>query len=196
MKKSEFIISGLIGFALYLISTGISFAGFSYVKGGFTLPGGPSASPTPKGPVSHFRIDPSVPKTEACPLNGQMYAKSERDTWEKRRPLAIMIENHADSRPQSGLSRADIVYEAVAEGGITRFMGIFYCDIAYSQTKVAPVRSARTYFLPWVLEYDALYNHVGGAGLCNDDTVDEQGKGTLSDRYVQNKRYGSVRFTV
>ena len=40
----------------------------------------------------------------------------------------------------------------------------------------APVRSARTYFLPWVLEYDAAYNHVGGAGVCDDSTVDTRAK--------------------
>jgi hypothetical protein len=88
----------------------------------------------------------------------------------------VMIANHAEARPQSGLSRADIVYEAVAEGAITRFMGVFYCDIGIQGTLLAPVRSARTYFLQWVSEYDALYNHVGGAGLCNDDTVDDRAK--------------------
>jgi hypothetical protein len=140
------------------------------------MAGSKNVTPTPQGSRKHFVIDPSVPRTEICPLNGRMYTKQERDAWEKRRPLAVMIENHADSRPQSGLSRADIVYEAVAEGGIPRFMGVFYCDVAVEGTLIAPVRSARTYFLPWVLEYDALYNHVGGAGNCNDDTVDDRAK--------------------
>lgn len=71
-----------------------------------------------------------------------------------------MIENHADARPIIGLSRADIVYEAVAEGGITRTLDIFLCqDVG----DLAPIRSARTYFLDWVLEYNAAYAHVGGA---------------------------------
>jgi len=72
-----------------------------------------------------------------------------------------MIENHVDARPQSGLSSADVVYEAVAEGGITRFMALFYCNLG--DVQVGPVRSARTYFLDWLSEYDALYAHVGGA---------------------------------
>ena len=55
-------------------------------------------------------------------------------------------------------------------------MGIFYCGIAAAPVNMAPVRSARTYFLPWVLEYNALYNHVGGAGRCEDPTVDERAK--------------------
>lgn len=173
MKKQQYILYSIIAIAIYLISTGVSFAAFT------TLPNliKPKAvTVVPTGTQKHYAIDPSIPRTEACPLNGMMYTKQEKVVWEKNRPLTVMIENHAESRPQSGLSRADIVYEAVAEGGITRFMGVFYCGIAAESTVVAPVRSARTYFLPWVLEYDALYNHVGGAGNCNDDTVDERAK--------------------
>jgi len=109
------------------------------------------------------------PKTEVCPINGKLYTKEEKAIWSTRRPLTVMIENHEDSRPQSGLQTADIVYEAVAEGGITRFMGIFYCgQVAGSQANkydVGPVRSARTYFLDLASEYSdyPLYNHVGGA---------------------------------
>jgi hypothetical protein len=55
-------------------------------------------------------------------------------------------------------------------------MGIFYCGAAAENLILAPVRSARIYYLPWVLEYDALYNHVGGAGNCDDPTVDERAK--------------------
>ena len=176
MNKQQLITTGIIGIALYLISTGVSYAAFSF----FGKASPPKAIPTPLStngqPTQGFRIDPSIPKTETCPLNGAPYTKQERDVWEKRRPLAVMIENHAESRPQSGLSYADVVYEAVAEGGITRFMGVFYCDAAYKSVNLAPVRSARTYYLPWVLEYDALYNHVGGAGRCPDDTVDERAK--------------------
>lgn len=109
------------------------------------------------------------PKTEACPINGQLYTKEEKAIWSQRRPLMVMIENHEDSRPQSGLQSADIVYEAMAEGGITRFMGVFYCGaVAGSEANkydVGPVRSARTYFLDLASEYGdyPLYNHVGGA---------------------------------
>ena len=175
MKKQQFVPMVVIGLALFLIATGLSFAAFSLL--GKYLPGRKGIiSPSPSGQQGHFVIDPSIPKTEMCPLNGMMYTKQERDIWEKRRPLAVMIENHAESRPQSGLSKADIVYETVAEGGITRFMAVYYCGISAESVSLAPVRSARTYFLPWVLEYDALYNHVGGAGRCNDPTVDERAK--------------------
>lgn len=163
----------IVGIALYLIATGLSFGAFSLLGKGGIVPD--AAKQDAKGPQEHFVVDPSLPKTETCPLSGAYFTKPERELWEKRRPLAVMIENHAESRPQSGLSSADVIYEAVAEGGISRFMGVFYCAAAAPVT-LAPVRSARTYFLPWVLEYDALYNHVGGAGRCNDDTVDERAK--------------------
>ncbi|GIW62387.1 MAG: hypothetical protein KatS3mg090_0213 [Patescibacteria group bacterium] len=107
---------------------------------------------------------PDEPKTESCPLNGELYTKQQRQEWEKRRPLGIMVENHVDARPQSGLQSADIVYEAVAEGGITRFLAIYYCD---SVSPVGPVRSARVYFINILEGYGnyPLYAHVGGANI-------------------------------
>ena len=102
------------------------------------------------------------PKTQPCPMNGELYSKTQEAKWLTRRPLGIMIENHVQARPQSGISSADIVYEAVAEGGITRFLNIFYCqDAPY----VGPVRSARIYFIHFLQEYgdNPLYAHVGGA---------------------------------
>lgn len=174
MNKQQYLTSAVIGLALYLIATGLSFGLFSYF--GAMKTAGSIISPTPKDGQQRLVIDPATPRTEPCPLNGKLFTKQEKEVWEKRRPLAVMIENHAEARPQSGLSRADIVYEAVAEGGISRFLGIFYCGIAAESLSLAPVRSARTYYLPWVLEYDALYNHVGGAGRCNDDTVDNRAK--------------------
>jgi len=175
MHKQHYILTGLIGLAIYLIATGLSFAGFTVLA---KKSAAAATTPTPSvsGSQQHFVIDPSIPRTQVCPLNGKLYTKQEEAVWQKRRPLAVMIENTTDARPQSGLSSADVVYEAVAEGGITRFMGVFYCGIAAASVNFAPVRSARTYFLPWVLEYDAAYNHVGGAGVCDDSTVDPRAK--------------------
>lgn len=108
------------------------------------------------------------PKTEICPINGELFTKEEKNVWETRRPLLVMIENHLDSRPQSGLNNADIVYEANSEGGITRFMGVFYCNVVKGTNNkydIGPVRSARTYFLDLASEYAdyPLYTHVGGS---------------------------------
>ncbi|MEX1051787.1 MAG: DUF3048 domain-containing protein [Patescibacteria group bacterium] len=78
----------------------------------------------------------------------------------KRHPVAAMIENSTAARPQVGLTSADVVYEAVSEGGITRFMAV------YSQVlpeKAGPVRSARSYFIDWLSEFDAFYVHAGGS---------------------------------
>lgn len=76
------------------------------------------------------------------------------------RPLSIMVENSEGSRPQSGLDKANIVYEALAEGGITRFLAIYYDQDA---EEVGPIRSARPYFVSKSLEHQAIYVHVGGS---------------------------------
>jgi hypothetical protein len=77
-----------------------------------------------------------------------------------RRPLAVMVENHPDARPQSGLSRASVVIEAITEGGITRFAALYGPTDA---EKIGPVRSARPYFVEYVSGWQALYAHAGGS---------------------------------
>lgn len=180
MDKKKVLILGLV---IYLLSFGLTF-GVKRIFG--SRSGGDFVAPETivTDEESNVNIDPGEPKTQSCPLNGKLFTKTEKAIWEKRRPLAVMIENHMESRPQSGLGSADIVYEVVVEGGITRFMGLFYCGVSASNINLSPVRSARTYFLDWVSEYDALYNHVGGAGKCNDPTVDERAKALCQiDRY-------------
>jgi hypothetical protein len=77
-----------------------------------------------------------------------------------RHPIAVMVDDQADARPQSGLSSADIIYQAPAEGRIPRYMLIFQ---AGDPPSVGPVRSARRYFVAWASEWRALYVHAGGA---------------------------------
>jgi hypothetical protein len=157
------LVMTIVAVVFYVASTSISFSIFKNITG-VNLPttsessGANAALP---GPSTSFEEDPNSPRTEDCPLNGSMYTKKAKEFYDQRRPLAVMIENHTEARPQSGLSKADIIYEAVAEGGITRFMAIYYCNV--SDVQVGPVRSARTYYLDWLSEYDALYAHVGGA---------------------------------
>lgn len=144
---------------LYLTSAGVSWAAFSFAAGGVEII-------SPIGvEQKRARLDLNAPKTETCPLTGSKFTKAEREIWEKRRPLTVMIENHQEARPQSGLGRADVIYEAVAEGGITRFLVVFYCGGAASDLTIGPVRSARIYFMDWGSEYAdwPLYVHVGGA---------------------------------
>lgn len=118
--------------------------------------------PQPKQSGGQMVFDNDLPKTQPCPLNGVLYSKQQEQWWQQHRPLGVMIENSVDARPQSGITGSDVVYEAIAEGGITRFLVVFYCQDA---GEVGPVRSARTYFLDFISEYGdhPLYAHVGGA---------------------------------
>ncbi len=156
LKDKKIIFSALI---VYFATTGISYFLFAKTPLADKLS---SPVPPPVGSNGQLVFDESLPKTEACPLNGQKYSKQQRAWWEDHRPLGVMIENHENSRPQSGLNSADVVYEIVAEGGITRFLVVYHC---MAPVQVGPVRSARTYFLDYISEYgtNPLYAHVGGA---------------------------------
>lgn len=160
-SKKSIVISSFIG--LFLISVGLSMLVFYLVA--------PKETSNLVSQVSKkTKINTNLPKTEECPINGQKYTKPESDIWNSRRPIAMMIENHVDARPESGLSRADVVYEAVAEGGITRFVGIFYCGAVAEDVHAAPLRSARVYFINLAAGYgtDPIYLHQGEANnICS-----------------------------
>lgn len=73
---------------------------------------------------------------------------------------AVMIENSPSARPQSGLKNSGVVFEAIAEGGITRFA------VLYQQEKpklIGPVRSVRIYYVNWLAPFNASIAHVGGS---------------------------------
>lgn len=166
MHKKTLIVS----LALYVLSSVVSFAAFSMVGSGGQV--GPQVSDSggegdeQTALAALLEIDPGEPMDQACPLNGKYYTETEREAWEQKRPLAVMVENAPDSRPHSGISDADIVFEAVAEGGVTRFMPIYYCDVQRYDTLIAPVRSARSYFVDWASGFNwPMYVHVGGANI-------------------------------
>jgi hypothetical protein len=98
-----------------------------------------------------------VEKMSVAPLSGLRV----KEDVAKKTPIAIVVENHPESRPQSGLNKADIVYETFAEGGITRFLAIYQSQEPPAQ--IGPVRSARPYFVEWAKSYEALFAHVGGS---------------------------------
>lgn len=152
----KILITGII---VYLISAVSTYFLFTHVlsQGSFLTP-----VPPPTKTTNGIAFDQSLPKTQSCPLNGALYSKQQEKWWQGHEPLGVMIENSTAARPQSGLSYADIVYEAVAEGGITRFLAVFYCQDAPT---IGPIRSARTYFVDFLSEYGSfpLYAHVGGA---------------------------------
>ena len=85
------------------------------------------------------------------------------DAIYSRRPIAVMYDNSSAAQPQSGLSSADIVYEAYAEGGVTRLMAVF--ENYDSLTRIGPLRSCRDYSIHWACEYDPVFVHYGGPDL-------------------------------
>lgn len=169
----------LIFLAAFLLSGTASYALTTYLyspeSGG---PLSPLATPTIGGGLN---IDPSAPRDSECPINGTMFTTAEKRVWESRRPIVAMIENSVDARPQSGLNSADIIYEAVAEGGITRFAAVFYCGVSAKDTILGPIRSARTTYVNLASEYNyPLYAHVGGANCGSSDP-----KACTTDKRVQ-----------
>lgn len=92
-------------------------------------------------------------------------AATEEDVWslpyDGMRPMAVMIDNEGTRvLPQGGLDKAQIVYEVIVEGGLTRLMPVFW---GTEPEMIGPVRSARHYFLDFCMEYDAIYVHYGGS---------------------------------
>ena len=104
------------------------------------------------------------------------------DVNSKTRPYAVMINCHNAALPQSGLDKAYIVYELRVEGGITRMMALFK-DVDVS--KIGSIRSARTQYLDYVYENDAIYVHAGGAA----DALNRISNENISDIDVDGK-YG------
>jgi hypothetical protein len=158
LKNKSAVIAVFLG--LYILSAGISWAIFRGGSNGLSGLVGLAAK--------RDQVD-ELPKTEECPTNGAMFTVPEREIWETRRPLTFMIENSAEARPLEGLHKADIVYELVAEGGVSRFLGVFYCGVSAENVRLAPIRSARIFFIHLASEYGdkPIFGHVGGANrLC------------------------------
>lgn len=112
-------------------------------------------------PATPVAMDNQRPKPLAqkfySPLTGREVPD---EATTKRQVTAVMIENSPDARPQSGLKEAGVVFEAVAEGGITRFIAL------YQEARPAllgPVRSLRPYYLEWTAPFAPAYAHVGGS---------------------------------
>lgn len=100
-------------------------------------------------------------KVEAAKIYSPLTGVEVATQDEANRPVTgVMIENSPDARPQSGLDQAGIVFEAIAEGGITRFLALFQES---KPDYLGPVRSARPYYVEWAKTFDASYGHVGGS---------------------------------
>lgn len=93
----------------------------------------------------------------------------------QRRVFGVMIDNQAKARPQSGLAQADVVYEILAEGDITRYLAFFHSEIP---EVIGPVRSLRPYYLEIARGYDAIIVHAGGSPAAKEE-VDRTGYPSL-----------------
>lgn len=156
--KTHRRVSLLIGGALLIIGATLT-AYIVYASTEPTIDSGPDIHAVPRPTVYY------------SPLTGTEVG-SEAAT--KQAVTAIMLENSPDARPHSGLKQAGIVFEAIAEGGITRYVAL------YQEAKpsiIGPVRSLRPYFLSWIAPFDTSIAHVGGS----KKALDEVRNGTYRD---------------
>ncbi|HSW79674.1 MAG TPA: DUF3048 domain-containing protein, partial [Candidatus Saccharimonadales bacterium] len=141
LTKKEFIIGSII-FVL-LLGGAIAF-GLTHMAG------------APNAQKKAEQAAAAAPTVYYSPLTGNVVSQAET----KNTVTAVMIENSDFARPQAGLREAGVVFEAIAEAGITRFMAL------YQEAKpknIGPIRSARPYYALWALGFDAPYAHVGGS---------------------------------
>jgi len=117
------------------------------------------------------QLPPTPPPKYYSPLTG-VEVPDQAATQKQVR--AIMIENSPDARPQSGLKDAGVVFEAIAEGGITRFLCLYQES---HPALIGPVRSVRPYYVDWLAAFDATVSHVGGS----KNALDEVRNGTFKD---------------
>lgn len=108
-------------------------------------------------------VGDEIPYSEYNPLTGY---KKDENYPEGQRPAAVMINNLYDALPQSGISSADIIYEMVTEGGITRLMAV-YTDYK-TMPLTGPVRSARDQFIQLMLPLNAIYVHIGSSTYADE----------------------------
>jgi len=149
MKKGKSNTSLLLLLCLMLILT-VLLAGCK----ARTLPEEPAAPPEEEEEETANPAEEQEPEPqgELSPFTGLPVAEI------FNRPYAVLVENLPQARPQSGLSRAEIVYEVPVEGYITRFLALY---ISPYEDDIGPVRSARPYFAYIAKEYDGILAHCG-----------------------------------
>lgn len=144
-KHKKHIIIGIA--IVFVIGGGVAVFYFTHQKPAEPAKPAIKPAPTPK----------PEPQKYYSPLTGVQVAD---EAATKQAVTAIMIENSPDARPQSGLKDSGVVFEAIAEGGITRFL------VLYQQQKpqlIGPVRSVRMYYVDWLAAFNASVAHVGGS---------------------------------
>ncbi len=137
------------------ISVGVLIAGVVGIQ--FFGPKPAELNPEPKIESTYQPPPPPAPTTVASSLTGTQIEPS----LNQRPVTGVMIENSIDARPQAALVDAGVVFEAIAEGGITRFLALFQ---EAQPDYIGPIRSARPYYVRWAAGFNAGYVHSGGSG--------------------------------
>jgi len=122
----------------------------------------PEVMPTPPPDYSSpGRWDDAFQEAEIVVLPASMLTGLPVEEYIRiRRPVAVVINNIHRALPQSGIASADIIYEVLSEGDVTRLIGIFQSDIP---DQIGPVRSARDYFVDFAFNHDAIFVHHGAS---------------------------------
>lgn len=134
----------------------------------------PTLEPTPE-PVDPDKVNPLT----GLPMTGEV--------TNRQRPLAIMLNNIKQALPQQGNSQADIIYEALAEGGITRMLGVYQSVEGVGE--IGSIRSSRPYYLDLALGLDAIYLHAGGS---DEAYADIKSWGVTSLDFVRSTAYNAI----
>lgn len=186
LSKKQWIIIGIVG-ALLLAGGGFGIWKLTHHK-----------KPVTPKPAAQKTTTVTPPKSDAVASN--LTGLPVLPAVNERSVTAVMIENSPDARPQSGLNSAGVVFEAVAEGGITRFLTLFQDT---SPDYIGPVRSVRPYYLQWLKGFDAPVAHVGGSPEALADIkawgvkdLDQFANGSyyhrISSRYAPHNVYTSM----
>lgn len=151
--KRHYLFEICLGLILILIAAAIAWISL----GGYTLPS-----------LDFFKKNKT---TETAPASPEIIKQVRRaidgllvEEGKEKPPLAaVMIENMVEAQPISGIDKANLVFEAVTEANITRFLAFYPLDDSLKDFEIGPVRSARPYYLDWTAELGALYAHVGSS---------------------------------
>lgn len=155
----------VVTFVTVVVAVALSSGGGSASNPGSVERPSPSA-PSPATPKPTATASPTPSETPTAGILDGVPMTPEQ--WAARKdllPLAVMFDNTPNAIPHHGIGHADLVYEALVEGGITRLMAVFW---RRDPEVIMPVRSARTPFVIWVDELGALYSHAGSATTANE----------------------------
>lgn len=155
MKK---VIAAGITFVLFMLL--LNGCGQISAPGSSTIPPIATNQPGASGTQAAENTPQPTQDPQATPVDfSQMSPITGLPYDQVYKPVLVMIENQTSARPQDGLAEADVVYEAMVEGGITRFMAVYMSQLP---EMAGPCRSCRVVFADIAKEWDGLLVHFGG----------------------------------